>query len=171
LVDDNDAYKYTYGTQKKIRWKCDKHGEYLCSVSNRTRSSAGCNKCAIEYRAEKKKIGALEKAYRAFVRASIRYNKKNELQFRNWRDLVLEICFYCGSPHSEGRKIAGYELRINGIDRIDNIKGYLRTNVVSCCWMCNKMKHTTPQRAFLDHVSKIHKHGVTYEKDDDPREA
>jgi hypothetical protein len=37
-------------------------------------------------------------------------------------------CFYCGDPGKVG------------IDRIDNSKGYVWGNMVSCCFECNRMK-------------------------------
>lgn len=45
-------------------------------------------------------------------------------------DLITDRCFYCGAEPDP----------VNGIDRVDNDKGYLEDNVVSCCRMCNASK-------------------------------
>ncbi len=45
-------------------------------------------------------------------------------------DLVTDYCFYCGAEPSP----------TNGIDRVDNLKGYIEGNVVSCCSDCNYAK-------------------------------
>ncbi len=42
--------------------------------------------------------------------------------------LITDHCFYCGAPPT------------NGIDRVNNLKGYVEDNVVSCCRMCNNAK-------------------------------
>jgi hypothetical protein len=40
-------------------------------------------------------------------------------------------CYYCKSQK---------ENEVNGIDRVDNSKGYTKDNCVSCCQFCNRMK-------------------------------
>lgn len=53
-------------------------------------------------------------------------------------------CVYCGGD------ITGL-----GIDRIDNKKGYIITNVVPCCSRCNFMKHVLSVDDFISHIKKI----------------
>lgn len=51
-------------------------------------------------------------------------------------------CAYCGSPPSRAR-YAGSNSGVfvyNGIDRIDNARGYSADNVVACCTICNNAK-------------------------------
>lgn len=45
-------------------------------------------------------------------------------------DLVTDNCFYCGSAPDP----------VNGIDRVNNARGYEEDNVVSCCTCCNTAK-------------------------------
>jgi hypothetical protein len=59
---------------------------------------------------------------------------------------IFEACYWCGmSPSNRttttvrpGRRV--YKLVYNGIDRIDNSKGYTMDNCVTCCKICNKSK-------------------------------
>jgi hypothetical protein len=44
----------------------------------------------------------------------------------------------------------------NGLDRIDSNLGYVRSNVVPCCAVCNYMKQELSLSEFLDQVAKIH---------------
>jgi hypothetical protein len=43
----------------------------------------------------------------------------------------------------------------NGIDRIDNARGYERDNIVPCCKFCNRAKSAMPQKEFIDLVRRI----------------
>lgn len=73
--------------------------------------------------------------------------------------LLSSNCFYCGSPPSNRYNVRnrnrekskngigyaksnsdGYDIYYNGIDRVDNTKGYVYGNVVSCCTKCNTAK-------------------------------
>lgn len=60
--------------------------------------------------------------------------------------LVIQPCYYCGfySKH-----------KFIGIDRIDNNKGYISSNCLSACKMCNMIKNADHPNAFLDKVSLI----------------
>ncbi len=74
------------------------------------------------------------------------------LSKREFCDIIAEPCVYCGSQASSVRKpnaqVNG-EFVYSGIDRIDNSKGYIPGNVVSCCWVCNRAKSTMGLHDFL----------------------
>lgn len=73
-------------------------------------------------------------------------------------DLTIELydelyfnkpCMYCGTITA-------------GIDRVDNSKGYVDGNMVSCCKLCNRMKHADSIDDFINQVMLIHQHlGLT----------
>ena len=65
--------------------------------------------------------------------------------------IVLAPCLYCGELHSNYSK--GF--RSNGIDRIDNTKGYIRGNVAPCCKVCNSMKSKLSTDEFTNHIKRI----------------
>lgn len=62
------------------------------------------------------------------------------------KGLIFESCFYCKRTAEE----AGLEWRRTGdlkrsvrklgLDRVDNAVGYMKTNVVPCCYDCNMIK-------------------------------
>ena len=86
-------------------------------------------------------------------------NKGFNLTRKEFRDLIKSNCHYCGSKPSQ--KITfkyGNSLIYNGIDRINNNKGYTRNNTVSCCGTCNKMKLTLTVEEFYKHILQIIKH-------------
>ena len=72
--------------------------------------------------------------------------------------VVSSNCTYCGSPPDSVRKpnkgVNG-EFVYSGVDRIDNEQGYAPTNVVSCCWNCNRAKGTMGLSSFLEWCKRL----------------
>jgi hypothetical protein len=67
--------------------------------------------------------------------------KEDYDKFRNGQ------CYLCGLTSSDTHK--------NGIDRIDNSKGYILDNCRSCCGHCNCMKLDMDYSAFIAHCKQI----------------
>jgi len=69
-------------------------------------------------------------------------------------------CHYCGAErvisHSH-KKLNGLWKR-NGLDRIDNSKGYLLSNVQACCYRCNRLKSNKDEKEFLSQITRISLH-------------
>lgn len=59
--------------------------------------------------------------------------------------IIKRDCVYCGAKPS----------LLNGVDREDNKKGYVKDNCVPCCAICNHMKHTLSVQDFINHCAKI----------------
>ena len=64
-----------------------------------------------------------------------------------FNELILQPCFYCNYKK---------DMEVNGIDRVDNNKGYQEDNVVSCCESCNVMKGSQHPQEFIDKLQAIH---------------
>lgn len=95
--------------------------------------------------------------YRAKLSAlSFTINKKL------FKELTSSNCFYCNAPPTqksyehadtvEGKHHSEYIY--NGLDRINNKKGYTPSNVVPCCRLHNEWKRALK---FKDFVKIIHK--------------
>lgn len=63
------------------------------------------------------------------------------------KEFFLSLCTYCA------REPDLYD--VNGLDRIDNTKGYTIDNIVACCKSCNMMKRTASVADFLAVASRI----------------
>lgn len=67
------------------------------------------------------------------------------LTYEQFRSLVTQACYYCGvSPNP-----------LNGIDRVDNSKGYTIDNVVPACKYCNRMKNDLSYDEFIKQCKRI----------------
>ena len=70
------------------------------------------------------------------------------------KELITKECFYCGAKFSN--EWDGY--KYNGIDRVDNGKGYEEGNVVPCCKVCNVAKHDMTQKDFIFWARSVVEH-------------
>ena len=70
------------------------------------------------------------------------------------KELISKECFYCGAKFSN--EWDGY--KYNGIDRVDNEKGYEEGNVVPCCKVCNVAKHDMTQKDFIFWARSVVEH-------------
>jgi len=78
--------------------------------------------------------------------------KKRGLEFSlslyEFTDIILKPCYYCGKKQL-----------YNGVDRVDNSKGYIKSNCKPCCTICNKMKGTLGEKEFTAHCKKVIENG------------
>lgn len=81
-----------------------------------------------------------------------------KLTKEEFESLTKIKCHYCGSlPKNIKKARNGREIYIySGIDRMDNTKGYLIENCVSCCKICNTFKMKLSVQEFLNHIKKIY---------------
>ena len=77
------------------------------------------------------------------------------LTLSSYKRLVLGVCYYCGrAPAQPVHGAASALLLKNGIDRVDNTKGYEESNCVSCCKSCNKEKRAQSLTVFVENTRR-----------------
>ena len=83
----------------------------------------------------------------------------------NVKSLSKQCCFYCGCFPKQVFKYKTNSIRgeyiYNGIDRIDNSRGYTIDNVVPCCGICNTMKMDMSLIDFRSQILYIFKHWIS----------
>lgn len=94
--------------------------------------------------------------YRRYAKVAHKKGLPFELDLPQFIDLIHKNCVYCGVEPRQ--KVKDSKLKYNGIDRIDNDKGYTLENSRSCCGTCNRMKSSSNYIEFLEHVYKIANH-------------
>lgn len=103
-----------------------------------------CRKCSNDRRRKWGKLNPsndkepISRFYRGKKAAEKRRLEWN-LKLEEYTILVNNLCYYCNSSIAE-------EVGV-GLDRLDNNKGYIANNVVTCCGPCNIGRHTnfTPE--------------------------
>jgi hypothetical protein len=74
--------------------------------------------------------------------------------------LTKQNCHYCGiEPSQQHKRFKGNGIyTYNGIDRVDNDKGYFLENVVPCCGRCNRAKSDNTFEDFRGWIKRVHEH-------------
>jgi 5-methylcytosine-specific restriction endonuclease McrA len=163
---------FSHVASQKTYWKCSCE----CGGSKTVRSndlrtgkttSCGCNMKESSKKNQKKMAASnkLPKGESAFnlIYAQYRHsaNKRGysfTLTKEQLKKLTKSKCHYCGSDPDnlfEHRRGNGGYL-YNGVDRVDNTKGYDIDNVVTCCKACNLAKHTRTYSTFIKWVKKTY---------------
>lgn len=123
----------------------------------RMKKTLSCG-CYNKERASKRKISDSDRVKNSLIREYKSSAKYRNLTYSISDDflfsLVKKPCHYCNSepfkPHREDQSFL-----YNGLDRLDNNVGYLESNVVPCCFICNKMKCVLSKEEFMEHLDKI----------------
>lgn len=63
-----------------------------------------------------------------------------DISYNEFYDMSQLNCFYCNKQPMNEQKRRGYIFKYNGLDRVDNLKGYTKDNIVVCCYDCNTKK-------------------------------
>lgn len=156
--------------QEENLWLCQ------CSCGNQTKlhssaltrkrytQSCGCfrseklsNRNKVEKR-YKDNLAARLAVCHEYRRSAYRRNKLWELSNEFVINLIDKPCRYCGTIGSMRMCVATGECYHNGIDRIDNDKGYTVDNVVSCCKQCNMAKNVFTEKEFIEWIHKASNH-------------
>jgi hypothetical protein len=139
--------------------RCDCGTELIKSGTQlrQKRAVKSCGCAYIKLDPEKRGINRLIRDYQR-ERANRHYEWS--LTFEEAEFLFKGNCFYCGAPPSQVCKTYKEArnrifLLFNGIDRVDNTKGYLSENVVSCCCTCNKGKQDLTVPQFLEWIIAV----------------
>ena len=142
----------------KVRCDCGKEKEVY---SNNLKHIKSCGCYSVEFPSGRIEYGLAAKriAYKRY-KDNARIRKLDfKLSFEQFLNLTQQNCHYCGSGPSNFSKGNGNgDFKYNGIDRIDNSKGYFIENCVTCCEDCNKAKRDKPYNEFLEWIQKLVQH-------------
>ena len=76
--------------------------------------------------------------YSYYKRSAKRRGKEFALSLEDISKFWQKPCYYCGT-----------EIKTIGLDRINNLIGYKKNNLVSCCRNCNRAKMTLSKENFI----------------------
>jgi hypothetical protein len=95
------------------------------------------------------KINSMDFQYSVYKTSA----KSKQLEYNitkgDFMEMIEKECYYCGIIQDKG---------FNGIDRLDSSEGYIMSNCVSCCEMCNFMKGCIGPTIFINRIEHIMTH-------------
>lgn len=151
--------------------QCDCGKNIIVSHNELTHGRVSCG-CALEYfrkailpgRAREKfsllpEEASFNSLYSSYKDRSKRKKIEFELTKEEFRKIATDNCYFCGvKPYqifAKGKKHKNGHFLHNGLDRIDNQKGYTVENVKPSCEICNKAKRDLSLESFLKWVDRI----------------
>jgi 5-methylcytosine-specific restriction endonuclease McrA len=126
---------------------------YSCGCYVKETQAARLSKHGYDYL-----IRSLMRNYR---HSAQRRNHEFMLTYEEFAQLIQSDCYYCGAkPHTQlkdyMRRLKTKDVssfRYNGIDRLDNARGYVLDNCVTACDVCNNAKSTLSYATFVEWIS------------------
>lgn len=102
-------------------------------------------------------VAAFNSLYGSYRDGAKKRGYKFNLTKKEFRELTEQDCYYCGTSPSQihiNGKNGGYVY--NGVDRLDNNKGYFLSNCVPCCKTCNFAKSEMTQDEFANWIYSVY---------------
>ncbi len=73
---------------------------------------------------------------------------------KQFYSIVLQDCFYCGSPPQQ-RSTTSRTFKASGVDRMNNDEGYVLSNCVPCCSICNMAKGQSTVQEYAKWMDRL----------------
>jgi hypothetical protein len=157
------------GTMSYWEFKCDCGNSGTASISQLKNSeSCGCKQREViaQHVGKRNRItfglASFNNIYNGYKNRARRKQIEFNLTDAEFRKLTSSNCHYCGV---EPQQYTAYHKRkcfgvyvYNGIDRIDNAEGYVTTNCVPCCGICNKAKRDLTYEEFTQWLDRLTKY-------------
>lgn len=173
------------GKSNQIMYQCicdcgNKHITSGDSLRSGKSKSCGCNRLTPPNKVTDRVYAIKKQLYKTnIIKRSKSLGLDYNITLEDYIKLIEQPCHYCGLESSNyatdryntkanGKKTSDTVVHYNGIDRIDNSKGYTKDNTVACCKHCNIAKSTMTQDRFRDWVVKVYNHYcnfIGFEKD------
>ncbi len=108
----------------------------------------------------------LRALFRTYKRGARNRKLEFNLSLERFRSLTKQPCIICGikpaKRYRHSLKLTSYKHAYvyNGIDRVNNKKGYIDGNVAPCCWRCNLAKADLSLQDFLLYLYRAYTHAI-----------
>jgi len=151
---------------KQVVWKClcdcgNISYQVTCHLRSGDVTSCGCYASEQTSKRFRKSYGeaSFNSLYGSYKSSAQKRSLSFELSLEEFKKLVDGNCYYCGDIPKKKHNIKsnryGYYV-YNGIDRVDNSKGYIAHNCVSCCFVCNHSKKARNKQEFYDWIDRVY---------------
>ncbi len=107
--------------------------------------------------AKERKNSAKKQLFKSYHRNAIKRGYEFNIPVDEFNKIIKLNCFYCNRKPSNQSDFLdnGEYLKYSGIDRVDNKKGYIMSNIVPCCSICNMSKMRLPYKEWIEWIYAI----------------
>ena len=153
-------------SKRSTSGRCERFVKCRCSCGTikvvslnplRMKNTMSCG-CLNTERASRKRLSDSDRVKNSLVQEYKHSAKQRRLVYELSENFlfvsVKSNCHYCGKPPNKSHRKCDTFL-YNGLDRVDNSIGYIASNVVPCCYTCNKMKGVLTKEDFMEHLNSI----------------
>lgn len=149
-----EVIEFSHKDKRQSFWVC----KCLCGKErivgrNVFRSVKSCG-CSTNY--NRKESSMFNRVFRDYKQRARKKKLEFELTEFDFFILISDACYYCETKDSNTKKFQDKTFTYNGIDRLDNKKGYVWHNVVTCCKKCNVAKAEMNKEQFVVHILDIY---------------
>jgi hypothetical protein len=169
------AVEFIGTVNRNSYWKfiCDCGNEFVAAgryAIEGHKKSCGC----IHKKKDRQSLG-MNYHFRSTVKSARKRNLCFDLSFEQFSTIAKQNCFYCGvnprmkvNPYTKSNGVVKPHFRdlrkqtvltavdtVNGLDRVDNKVGYVLSNVVPCCKICNRAKGDLSIQDFEQWLSNL----------------
>ena len=140
------------------RWmaKCGCGTEKIVRSSHLYRKkSCGCKSISNRFKNIDPIDVIFNKKYNQYKQSAKARDFEWDIDIKHFTHTITKKCHYCKTEPLIKHKHKNVTVFINGLDRIDNTKGYFEENIVPCCKVCNRAKHTETYEYFINYIKKI----------------
>jgi len=151
----------------KSRWRCQCDCGNTCEVASYDVSHGRTKSCGCISKENARNLNLKAPGVSAATHIYLNIKKSagaRGYEFNITKDDVLKLvflpCHYCGvSPSNEKKsRFNNGNLMYNGLDRINNDRGYTKDNIVPCCWICNEKKKAMTKANFFAWVKRVYEY-------------
>lgn len=126
--------KYQKSLKGKASVKAAQQRYYSSTKGKAARYKARTSRAQYEKARSNLRSRSLTRRFKAGKKSANKRNLEFTIEFERWIEEIRKPCYYCsnqlGPPTETGI----------GLDRLDNKQGYIDSNIVSCCKVCNLLK-------------------------------
>lgn len=135
-------------TKVRVRCKCGTEKTFALSYLKYGQArSCGCyrrSKEACSIKATFDDACSIRDIYKDYEKKAENREINFNLSLLEFESFLFKNCYYCdlapSNTHTHKSKYIKREMKYNGIDRLDNNRGYELDNCVTCCKICNRTK-------------------------------
>lgn len=135
---------------------CGKISERASDSIQRSAKYVGCS-CKKIGRRLPEGMGAFNTIYGNYARGAKDRGYEWGISKSQFSELTKKNCHYCAIEPSNKTNFPGFtsQYTYNGIDRKNNLKGYIKSNCLPCCKRCNLAKGSITYKEFVNWIARF----------------